>query len=141
MLVKFPPTKGQTVIHPILQEIDDKTDVMADKAVDAVKRSVSSFWKYASGYATQMFTEDDLESEAIMVGDDNNPVLLDRLQAQLHALASDPETFLKDPDARFASASAHENETRFLHGEYWKRIMGRLCEILAVSACSRNAVQ
>ena len=43
---------------------------MADKAVDAVKKSVSSFWKYASGYATQMFTEEDLESEAIMIGDD-----------------------------------------------------------------------
>ena len=43
---------------------------MADKAVDAMKKSVSSFWKYASGYATQMFTEEDLESEAIMIGDD-----------------------------------------------------------------------
>ena len=101
---------------------------MADKAVDAMKKSVSSFWKYASGYATQMFTEEDLESEAIMIGDDKvsrpknfllkqrniscmcdphmcvllqNPVLLDRLQAQLHALASDPETFLKDPDSRW----------------------------------------
>ena len=38
--------------------------------MDAVKKSVSSFWKYASGYATQMFTEEDLESEAIMIGDD-----------------------------------------------------------------------
>ena len=54
----------------ISQEFDDKTDEMADKAVDAVKKSVSSFWKYASGYATQMFTEEDLESEAIMIGDD-----------------------------------------------------------------------
>ena len=78
---------------------------MADKAVDAVKKSVSSFWNYASGYATQMFTEEDLESEAIMVGHDKNPVLLDRLQAQLHALASDPETFLKDPDARLVLMS------------------------------------
>ncbi len=73
---------------------------MADRAVESVKRSVSSFWRYASGYATQMFTEEDLESEAMLVGDDKNPVLLDRLQAQLHALASDPDTFLKDPDAR-----------------------------------------
>ena len=67
------------------QEFDDKTDEMADKAVDAVKKSVSSIWKYASGYATQMFTEEDLESEAIMVmGDDKNPVLLDRLQEWVH---------------------------------------------------------
>ena len=29
---------------------------------------------------------------------DRNPVLLDRLQAQLFALASDPDTFAKDPD-------------------------------------------
>lgn len=87
-------------VKKTLEEFDDKTDEMADKAVDAVKKSVSSFWKYASGYATQMFTEEDLESEAIMIGDDKNPVLLDRLQAQLHALASDPETFLKDPDSR-----------------------------------------
>jgi len=100
-------TVGQQVgsaagtVKKTLEEFDDKTDEMADKAVDAVKKSVSSIWKYASGYATQMFTEEDLESEAIMVmGDDKNPVLLDRLQAQLHALASDPETFLKDPDAR-----------------------------------------
>lgn len=77
---------------------------MADKAVETVKTSVSSFWRYASGYATQMFTEEDLASEAMMVGRDRNPVLLDRLQAQLYALASDPDTFLKDPDAKDAEA-------------------------------------
>ena len=46
-------------------------------------------------------------------------IYVDRLQAQLHALASDPETFLVDPDARYASA--RENGTRFLQGEYSKR--------------------
>ena len=71
---------------------------MADKAVESVKTSVTSFWRYASGYAQQMFTEEDLASEAILVGKDKQPVLLDRLQAQLYALASDPDTFLKDPD-------------------------------------------
>ena len=83
-----------------LKEFDDKTDELADKAVESVKKSMSSFWQYASGYATQMFTEEDLESEAMVVGEDKRPVMMDRLQAQLHALASDPETFLKDPDAR-----------------------------------------
>ena len=73
---------------------------MADKAIDSVKKSVSSFWNYASGYATQMFTKDDLESEAVIVGADGHPQPLDRLQAQLHALAADPETFLADPDPR-----------------------------------------
>lgn len=82
-----------------LEEFDEKTDVFADKAVDSVKKSVSSFWNYASGYANQMFVQDDLEAEAILVRGDN-PVLLDRLQAQLHALASDPNTFESDPDPK-----------------------------------------
>lgn len=46
-----------------------------------------------------MFTEEDLQSEAVMVGPDGNPVLLDRLQAQLYALSSDPDTFLVEPEA------------------------------------------
>eukprot|EP00094_Tigriopus_californicus_P004567 TCALIF_04399-PA protein Name:"Similar to BSDC1 BSD domain-containing protein 1 (Bos taurus)" AED:0.12 eAED:0.12 QI:742/0.75/0.6/1/1/1/5/0/398 len=78
------------------EEFDEKTDVLADKAVDSMKKSVSSFWSYASGYANQMFVQDDLEADAILVRGDN-PVLLDRLQAQLHALASDPGTFEADP--------------------------------------------
>ena len=66
--------------------------------MDTVKKSVSSFWNYASGYAQQMFTEEDLEAEPVLVGKDSRPVLLDRLQAQLHALAADSGTFLNDPD-------------------------------------------
>ena len=51
------------------------------------------------GYATQMFTEEDLEAEALLVKDgDQEPVIMNRLQAQLYALASDPATFLSDPD-------------------------------------------
>ena len=53
---------------PVFQEFDDKTDEMADRAVESVKKGVSSFWNYASGYASQMFTEEDLPSEAMVVG-------------------------------------------------------------------------
>ncbi len=49
-----------------------------------------------AGYATQMFSEEDLESEAMVVQGEE-PVPLNRLQAQLYALASDPDTFLTDP--------------------------------------------
>ena len=44
-----------------------------------------------------MFTEEDLEAEALLVKDgDQEPVIMNRLQAQLYALASDPATFLSD---------------------------------------------
>ncbi len=73
---------------------------MADKAVDSLKSGVTSFWKFASGYTAQMFTEDDyLASQAVLVGKDGQPVALDRLQAQLYALASDPSTYLEDAAA------------------------------------------
>ncbi len=52
----------------LFQEFDDKTDEMADKAVESVKKGVTSLWNFASGYASQMFTEEDLPSEAMMVG-------------------------------------------------------------------------
>jgi len=32
-----------------VKEIDEKTDVLTDKAVDGVKKSVSSFFRYAAG--------------------------------------------------------------------------------------------
>ncbi len=41
---------------------------MADKAVESVRKGVSSLWNYASGYASQMFAEEDLPSEAMVVG-------------------------------------------------------------------------
>ena len=44
-----------------------------------------------------MFVEEDLEATAMLVGGTGEPIILDRLQAQLHALASDPDTFLADP--------------------------------------------
>ncbi len=46
-----------------------------------------------------MFTEEDLEAEALLVqGSNQEPVMMNRLQAQLYALATDPETFTSDPD-------------------------------------------
>ncbi len=44
-----------------------------------------------------MFTEEDLEATAMLVGGSGEPIILDRLQAQLHALAADSETFTQDP--------------------------------------------
>jgi len=61
-----------------------------------VTKSMSSFWNSASGYAKNMFLQEDTEAEALLVRD-QGPVLLDRLQAQLYSLASDPQTFLTDP--------------------------------------------
>ena len=48
------------------QKIDEKSDELADQAYVSVKDSVSSAWRYAAGYATQMFTEEDLEAEALL---------------------------------------------------------------------------
>ena len=45
------------------------------------------------GYASQMFTEDDLPADTVLVGAESEPIILDRLQAQLHALATDPSTY------------------------------------------------
>merc|ERR1711953_620909 len=82
-----------------LEKLDEKSDEVADQAFESVKTSVTSAWRYAAGYATQMFTEEDLEAEALLVKDgDQEPVIMNRLQAQLYALASDPATFLSDPD-------------------------------------------
>merc|ERR1712223_1471874 len=44
-----------------------------------------------------MFKEEDLEAEAMLVQGDQEPVILNRLQAQLYALGSDPDTFLSEP--------------------------------------------
>ena len=50
-----------------MQQIDEKSDKLADQAYDSMKSSVNSAWRYAAGYATQMFSEEDLESEALLV--------------------------------------------------------------------------
>lgn len=80
------------------------TDEMAEAAINGVTKSASNFWNLASGYASQMFTEEDLEATPVLVGSNSEPIILDRLQAQLHALASDPTTYTKDPDPKDALA-------------------------------------
>jgi len=86
-----------STIKNTIKEIDEATDEMADVAITEVSKGVSSLWNMASGYASQMFTEEDLEATAMLVGGSGEPIILDRLQAQLHALAADAETFTQDP--------------------------------------------
>jgi hypothetical protein len=74
------------------------TDDMAEAAINGVSKGASSLWNKASGYASQMFSEDDLEANPVLVGTSHEPIILDRLQVQLHALASDQSTYTSDPD-------------------------------------------
>ena len=71
---------------------------MAETAINGVSKGATSLWNMASGYASQMFTEEDLEATPVLVGTSHEPIILDRLQAQLHALASDSHTYSSDPD-------------------------------------------
>jgi len=88
---------SSTTLKKTLEKLDEKSDELADQAYVSAKSSLSSAWRYAAGYATQMFTEEDLEAEALLVQGAQEPVILNRLQAQLYALATDPDTFLTDP--------------------------------------------
>ena len=47
---------------------------MAETAINGVSKGASSLWNMASGYASQMFTEEDLEAS-------HEPIILVRLQA------------------------------------------------------------
>merc|ERR1719209_635322 len=85
-------------IRSTIQELDEVTDDMAEAAINGVAKGASSFWNMASGYASQMFTEEDLEATPVLVGNSHEPIILDRLQAQLHTLASDQTTYTTDPD-------------------------------------------
>jgi len=106
------PVKGAGgAIKNTLLELDEVTDEMAEAAINGVTKSASTFWNMASGYASQMFTEEDLEATPVLVGSNSEPIILDRLQAQLHALASDPTTYTKDPDPQDALA---EDWTKYL---------------------------
>lgn len=99
------PVKGAGgAIMNSVKELDEVTDEMAEAAISGVTKSASSIWSLASGYASQMFTEDDLEATPVLVGSNSEPIILDRLQAQLHALASDPSTYSKDPHPQDALA-------------------------------------
>jgi len=92
-----PIAKAGGVMKTTLKEIDEITDEMAETAISGVSKGASSLWTMASGYASQMFTEEDLAATAVMVGNNHEPIILDRLQAQLHALSSDQDTYESDP--------------------------------------------
>jgi len=95
------PIKGAGgIIKNTIKELDEVTDDMAESAINGVSKGASSLWNMASGYASQMFTEEDLAATPVLVGSSHEPIILDRLQAQLHALASDQETYTSDPDSR-----------------------------------------
>jgi len=99
------PIKGAGgVIKSTLKEIDEVTDEMAESAINGVSAGASSLWNMASGYASQMFTEEDLAATPVLVGNSHEPIILDRLQAQLHALAGCEETYTADPDPTDCSA-------------------------------------
>ena len=61
-----------------LQELDEVTDEMAEAAINGVTKGASSLWNMASGYASQMFTEEDLEATPVLVGTNSEPIILDR---------------------------------------------------------------
>jgi|ERR1712013_359 len=93
-----PIKKTGGLIKNTIKELDEVTDEMAETAINGVAKGASSFWNMASGYASQMFTEEDLDATPVLVGNSHEPIILDRLQAQLHALASDQTTYTTDPD-------------------------------------------
>jgi len=93
-----PLKKTGGLIKSTIKELDEVTDEMAESAINGVAKGASSLWSMASGYASQMFTEEDLEGTPVLVGNSYEPIILDRLQAQLHALASDQSTYTCDPD-------------------------------------------
>ena len=51
---------------------------MAEAAINGVTKGASSLWNMASGYASQMFTEEDLEATPVLVGSNSEPIILDR---------------------------------------------------------------
>ena len=61
-----------------LQELDEVTDEMAEAAINGVTKGASSLWNMASGYASQMFVEEDLEATPVLVGSNSEPIILDR---------------------------------------------------------------
>jgi len=122
-----PIGKAGGALKNTLKEIDEITDEMAESAITGVSKGASSLWNMASGYASQMFTEEDLESTAVMVGNNHEPIILDRLQAQLHALSSDQETFTQDPHP---SDCPSEEWTTWLAGLDLDKRQGEISELM-----------
>ena len=71
-----PISKAGGALKTTLKEIDEITDEMAESALDNVSKGATSLWSMASGYASQMFVEDDVEATPVMVGNDHEPSYL-----------------------------------------------------------------
>ena len=63
------------------------TDEMAEAAINGVTKGASSLWNMASGYASQMFVEEDLEATPVLVGSNSEPIILDRCLPRLNCLS------------------------------------------------------
>ena len=122
-----PISKAGGALKSTLKEIDEITDEMAESALTEVSKGATNLWSMASGYASQMFVEDDLEATPVMVGNDHEPIILDRLQAQLHALASDQDTFTSDPHP---SDCPSEEWTAWLAGLDLDKRQGEISELM-----------
>jgi len=118
-----------------LKEFDEVTDELTDAAITGVSKSVSSIWNMASGYASQMFTEDDLPADSVLIGAESQPILLDRLQAQLHALATDPDTYMKEPDPK---DDLSEDWAAWLAGLDLDKRQGEISELMINNAAVRK---
>lgn len=124
-------TGATSVLKNSIKELDEVTDEMTEAAIDGVTKSVSSFWNVASGYASQMFTEDDLPADSVLVGPDSEPIILDRLQAQLHALANDLTTYTQEP-------SDNEAWTTWLAGLDLDKRQGEISDLMINNASVRR---
>jgi len=128
--------KGATgSLKNTLKDLDEVTDEMTEAAMNGISKSASSFWNMASGYASQMFTEDDLPSDSVLVGADSEPIILDRLQAQLHALATDPTTYTQEPDPKDGLA---EDWTVWLANLDLDKRQGEISELMINNAAVRK---
>jgi len=123
------PIKGAgSLLKEKIKELDEVTDDMAEVAINNVSSGATSLWRVASGYASQMFDEDDLPATAMIVGNNSEPIILDRLQAQLHALASDSGTYTQDPDP--SDCSAEEWTSYLANGLDLDKRQGEISELM-----------
>jgi len=122
------PIKGAGgMLKNTIMELDEATDEMAEVAINGVTAGASNLWKVASGYASQMFVEEDLAATPVLVGNNSEPIILDRLQAQLHALASDSVTYTQDPHSADCSS---EEWTSYLADLDLERRQGEISDLM-----------
>jgi len=83
-------TLKETIQSAATSQIQDE-----ESATGQVKKSVSGFLTHVHKAFTPDTMQDD-DTEAYVM-QDGQPVLLDRLQAELYRLAGDPQTYLSEP--------------------------------------------